>query len=768
MLRVCFITRQLDGLENNGGIGTATRYISEHLAGAGYNIDVFHTGAPCAEFGALKDHLAGQGINLFGIHEDAAVFHYPERRPYQIYSVLKQTHYEVYIFHEWQADGFFCFLAKKTGTAFKHAKLGVVLHSSSEWCHEGNKVLFPEVDDYQVWEMEQACCELADFAVSPSQYLLDWCREAGWKLPDDSRVIPNLVHPPGYAGNGGVAAKSDPYHFAFFGRLEERKGIQVFMDALKLLPPAVLGKMQVSLLGSESGFTTEQIRGELSNEIDRLRGFNIETCFGSLAAREYLQEQGCIAVMPSHIDNSPCVIYECLEMGLPFIISNQGGGKELVAAEDQERCTFAPNKKALAARMEAIVSSGAMFEAARPAYTVDGVVAGWGALLESMVEVENRSFKEPENPLVSVVLVHHERPGLLDLALGALLEQDYSNYEILIVDDGSSSKAARRYLERVEELQKGPVPVRVLRQDNRYLGAARNHGVREARGDYVLFFDDDNIAFPSLISTHVAALQFSGADVTTSAMRALPYKEGGPQPKDEQNPIFTFWGGCTGLSGMLINHFGDAVGLYRKTVLEQVGGFHERYGVTFEDWQLHVKIQTAGFKILSIPEPLYWYRTSVDGMLQSTNQYDNIQRIAEVYAAQMPERFRKLPGWLIGHAKRALLDRHQLRDDHALSVLSAVSALGVEFSFFGAGKHTIRLLERMVDRNVALPRVIYDDNPQCAELFGVSVKAPENELLAGDAIVLSTDTYMPQMKARCEEIWGAEVKSINLYAGFSY
>ena len=102
---------------------------------------------------------------------------------------------------------------------------------------------------------------------------------------------------------------------------------------------------------------------------------------------------------------------------------------------------------------------------------------------------------------------------------------------------------------------------------------------------------------------------------------------------------------------------------------------------------------------------------------------------------------------------------------HAVSTVKMQQSLGREYALFGAGKHTHWLLEQLVSSNAPLPAVIYDDSPTCDSVFDIPVKKPETPC-AVDTVVLGTDTYAEAMSARCNELWGDAVQSINLYAGF--
>ena len=106
-------------------------------------------------------------------------------------------------------------------------------------------------------------------------------------------------------------------------------------------------------------------------------------------------------------------------------------------------------------------------------------------------------------PELSVVIPTYNRKDILRKTLAAYCSQSESQeiLEILVVDDGSTdgtdSVVAQSGLE-------SPIPIRYFRQDNRGIGSARNHGIREARGEIILFGDDDVIPTANLVSEHLA------------------------------------------------------------------------------------------------------------------------------------------------------------------------------------------------------------------------------------------------------------------------
>src|SRR5207253_8691679 len=103
---------------------------------------------------------------------------------------------------------------------------------------------------------------------------------------------------------------------------------------------------------------------------------------------------------------------------------------------------------------------------------------------------------------------------------------------------------------------------RLLRQENRYLGAARNAAARRARGEYLLFMDDDNCAKPHELSTLVRVAARTGADVVTTFMDMF---EGDGPPGAGAGPACRWlFAGVGPLAGIARNCFGDANALVRR------------------------------------------------------------------------------------------------------------------------------------------------------------------------------------------------------------
>lgn len=104
-------------------------------------------------------------------------------------------------------------------------------------------------------------------------------------------------------------------------------------------------------------------------------------------------------------------------------------------------------------------------------------------------------------PLVSIIIPVYNAEFFLSAAINSVLEQSWLNKEIIVIDDGSTDNS----LQILSTFSRPEI--RVFTQKNQGAGAARNRGLREAKGDYVQFLDADDLLSPDKIELQVNALR---------------------------------------------------------------------------------------------------------------------------------------------------------------------------------------------------------------------------------------------------------------------
>jgi glycosyltransferase involved in cell wall biosynthesis len=104
-----------------------------------------------------------------------------------------------------------------------------------------------------------------------------------------------------------------------------------------------------------------------------------------------------------------------------------------------------------------------------------------------------------QTPLVSIILSYYNEVRFIAEAVGSAKSQTHENIEIIVVDDGSAEQAHQHLL---------TIPsIKIIRQANGGVSSARNRGLAESRGDYIVFLDHDDRLMPNAIASHLAALK---------------------------------------------------------------------------------------------------------------------------------------------------------------------------------------------------------------------------------------------------------------------
>lgn len=634
--RVCIATCEFAGPHRNGGIGTFCLSLATTLAEAGHQVTVLYLSrhSDGASMDEWQAQLAARGIQFIPLPPPAIALDTlaGTAASYEAYLWLKEREFDVIRFPDWQGHGYYTALAKHQGLDFQNTIIWLGAHGPTAWTRELNREFMDGPGDLETDFMERESVALADVLTSPSQYMLGWMRERGWRMPANSYVQRNILSP--HLRQCWEEA-SPPFQpgaiseLVFFGRLEERKGVGLFCDALDRM--AQLGRtgFTVTFLG-KAAIVAGRDGVEYIRERARRWPFSWQalTDRDHAAALRYLREGRRLAIIPSLGDNAPHTVLECLHGRIPFLASRVGGIPELIASEDLEAVTFAPRAAELAARLSRAVPQGVA--PARPA--VDPRInqrqwIAWHDALASrtMSPREGAAQASParETPRVSVCLTHRGRPRQLAHAIASLAEQDWPNFEVVVAemsptDDANESRETAAELDRQEPRfrEKG---WKLIRHPSRSAAAARNAAAAAADGDYLLFMDADDYAKPGAIGTFVTAALHSGADILTCFIDRFSGEDA--PANGEYAGRETFLGAAIA-PGLFHNRFGSGNFLIRGAAFESLGGFAEESAGEFteaggadgEDWEFLARAALKGVRLETVPRALTWRRVRADSI----------------------------------------------------------------------------------------------------------------------------------------------------------
>jgi hypothetical protein len=194
-------------------------------------------------------------------------------------------------------------------------------------------------------------------------------------------------------------------------------------------------------------------------------------------------------------------------------------------------------------------------------------------------------------PLFSVIIPAYNRARLLPATLASVFSQEFEDYEVIAVDDGSTDETRA-----VLEAHSGRVCM--LRQDNRGPGAARNLGLQHARGEYIAFLDSDDLWYPWTLATYWKIIEHCGRPSVIAGR--LRYFAGNAVSDAEEPLRYDVFGDYLEACGSGL-YVGSGQMAVCTSALRAIGGFGEELG-NAEDHDLALRLgAAAGFVCVHSP-----------------------------------------------------------------------------------------------------------------------------------------------------------------------
>lgn len=220
---------------------------------------------------------------------------------------------------------------------------------------------------------------------------------------------------------------------------------------------------------------------------------------------------------------------------------------------------------------------------------------------------------------ISVIIPAFQQAEFLEDCIESVYNQTYPAHEIIVVNDGSTDatrEIAERYMFKAFPLLDSPV--RVIHQVNKGLSSARNTGIMNATGDYVLFLDADDMLMENAIEVITRKILETNSDVV-----APSFQEFGKSDRtvilQQVNEVKDF------LTGNRLGYF-SAI---RRSLLLEIGGYSPRMTWGYEDWHIWFDIFTRGKSLTVIQDVLVKYRVKENSMINVANAHSQ-ELIAQI------------------------------------------------------------------------------------------------------------------------------------------
>ncbi|WP_168583474.1 glycosyltransferase [Gephyromycinifex aptenodytis] len=236
-----------------------------------------------------------------------------------------------------------------------------------------------------------------------------------------------------------------------------------------------------------------------------------------------------------------------------------------------------------------------------------------------------------EDPLVSIVIPVYQSERTVGEAISSALMQTYPNLEIVVCLDGATDRSGA-IVDAYGDL------VRVVRQDNQGLSAARNSAVAAARGELIALLDADDVLLPPHVERAVARWTARSTDKAYVTCNAYTMGGTGIVPRRTVLPRTPPPRQGHRLA-LLQRNIVSVLSVYPRAMHEEIGGFDSAMRV-LEDYDFWIRAAFAGWETLYQSEPTALYRrtgTSLSAQNARMAEYEQLlrARVRERYADQL-------------------------------------------------------------------------------------------------------------------------------------
>jgi GT2 family glycosyltransferase len=240
-------------------------------------------------------------------------------------------------------------------------------------------------------------------------------------------------------------------------------------------------------------------------------------------------------------------------------------------------------------------------------------------------------------PTCSVIVVNWNGRHHLDTCLGALRRQSFSDFEVILVDNGSTDGSTDHVREHHDWVNVVALP------ENRGFCGGSNEGIRRARGKYLALLNNDTEADPDWLRELVSGLERQEVGFCASqilfydartkidsagdefAINGVAHKRGHLEDSSGYSEPTEVFGACA------------AAAIYRRSMLDDIGILDEDFFLIFEDVDLSFRARSAGYRCVYVPTARVYHKTNASiGTYSHTYVYHGQRNLELVYLKNMP------------------------------------------------------------------------------------------------------------------------------------
>jgi glycosyltransferase involved in cell wall biosynthesis len=339
-------------------------------------------------------------------------------------------------------------------------------------------------------------------------------------------------------------------------------------------------------------------------------------------------------------------------------------------------------------------------------------------------EAGSDSSTKTDQPLVSVVVPAFNAEETIRETLESVSRQSYEHLEIIVVDDGSTDGTC----DVVEALRARDSRLRLIRQANGGVGAARNAGIAAASGKYIAPIDADDVWEPEKTDSQVAVLEEWGDSAGFAYCWTRLISEDGELRSCQPRCVAE---GRVFLALFFRNFTHNASSpMFRAAVLREVGGYatrEEQGGAQgCEDWELCLRVAER-YEVCLAPKYLVNYRVREAGMsCNASGMEKSFQWMVRATLQRQPQISEKLIRWNMGHFYLYLAAKARGSRNHSTALRYLKVATQKDFATVLEPRFAATLVRSAI-RSVFPRKHLPKRDPSGARDMSVRPRAPQSE-----------------------------------------
>lgn len=480
------VSSEYEGYYKNGGIGTYYRALSQQLFEDGWHVILLLC--------ATEEHFQGKSkvsflnqvfsvaecdqiLSLQPIHRailDEARSSYYEYQSFNILFFTQAltaccTNAKVYIeFPEMCGFGYRTIQARRVGLLPK-CVTSVTLHSGHEWVYEANE-RFNVTYAHNFWQIchyEQNSFENADLSFHPSNFILSKVKSYGWNVNNAIRLpyfIPlinrSYIKTPLIESlKNRITEHKIP--IIFFARLEERKGLCTFIQAIKRLDSSLTNSCHFIFVGKVVQLNSHQLRHLDSDQY--IRQQLADTCSYEICDGLFSEEalnlinsfDQAVVCLTSPQDNFPNSALEVGQLPVSIVAADTGGFRETLALLNRDSCVYWFEPQNVQSLTQVLSTSIGNYTKIPNVPKLDFLNETNVSLLQERITYINHKSEDRHKemqicPSVMVTVVLKDGDSNLLDCLDSLYSQTYQNFQVLILDVAVEDEETQKTLKKAQ------------------------------------------------------------------------------------------------------------------------------------------------------------------------------------------------------------------------------------------------------------------------------------------------------------------------------